>query len=167
MMLEGNGGPGVAHYIRGERPRRAYHHGEMAQGVVVLAQTAAILPVERLSFASRQYREHIFGVGDRIAFRYLKHRRKDDHGNGLSRLAAGIADEAVPHLVLLEMGDVNERHPHGIEAEHEDVTGEGERRPFGQEQRADAAYLLLGDAPLGCPGPPSEHLVERSSATAV
>ena len=123
VMLIGDARPGMAHHVGGERTRETCQLGEPMQRIVVSAKAAGVLLVQPVGRGGREYREDILGIGSVVSLHDATHLGQDSHSDGLPRLVSGVFDKTLPYLALLEISDVYERHPHGMEAKDEEVSG--------------------------------------------
>ena len=153
--------PCVAGHVCGKRDTHAGHFAYLFQVAVhlvlhplVLHALRAVLPRNDGQQVRAAYGEVRVFVDDGL------HGRLPAHGDGLARLRAAVAQLAVPHVGLLKVGHVYERHALQVEAKHEHIAREGERRASGQAQCAYGAYRACRHGALGGLGKAREHVAE-------
>ena len=102
------------------------------------------------------------GIGAGIAVDDGLHARLDPDHDALSRLVALIGNHAAADVRPAQVGGIDEGHALGIEAEQEDVAGQGQRRVLPERQTAQAADVGIGHRPLLRPDLSGVESLERS-----
>ena len=163
LLLAGDGGPRMAGAVHREVLSDAGLRGNRLQQAVDAVLHHAVLVALALA-GSMDDRQQI-GSSRRMAVHDLLHRMLPSHHQHLARLPSGIGHHAVVHIVLLQIGEVDERHPSRVEAEQEQVAGEA-LVAVAQPQPLDAPHLLQAQGTLRRSLRAREHMGERLAVLA-
>ena len=138
IPVPGNGRPGVAGAVRGQRYGHAELLPDFLQMPVYLLHLAFVLDTFRAVLPCNEGQEVACGIFRGVPVYDGLHLLFPSNGEGLSRFPAVVGQRAVRHVRLFQVGHVHERHPTGEETEHEDVAGESCLWQAGQIHAVDS-----------------------------
>ena len=162
VVLIGNARPSVSHHIGGKGLAGRDALRQARQVVVVAAKLALVLPMCQYCIGRIDDGEYIRSIAVRLILSDdFAHTGFYRHHYLLSSFVAGIVKSSVSDLFLSQIGNIYERHSHGIKTEEEYVAGKSKRWFVFEIEVAQPQDVLFLCTALASMFLPSEHFAER------
>ena len=162
VVLIGNARPSVSHHIGGKGLAGRDALRQARQVVVVATKLVLVLPMCQYCIGRIDDGKNIRSIAvSLILSDNLVHTRFYRHHYLLSCFVAGIVKSSVSDLFLSQIGNIYERHSHGIKTEEEYVASKSKRWLVFEIEVAQPQNVLFLCTAFASMFLPSEHFAER------